>query len=618
MAFPKESVEEVRARTDIAALIGQTVALKRNGSALVGLCPFHNEKSPSFNVIPHKGFFHCFGCGTSGDAITFVMKTRGLTFVEAVKDLAQAAGVTLPERDLTPEEKARATARQDLYTVCESACALFVKTLLVLPEGKPGRDYLEKRGVTTETAQKYRIGFAPDGWDRLDRHLRTQRIPPQLGVQAGLLKRRETRGPGDEGVYDVFRNRLIFPILDDRDRPIAFGGRLLPDPPGAPPGKDPGPKYLNSPESPIYKKGEVLYGLSWARAQAQRKGRLILVEGYFDAVSLWQAGFGEAVATCGTALTERHVERIQSHTRKVYALFDSDAAGLRAAQKSLPLLQAAQISAFRLDLGASKDPDEYIQRNGAAAFETLLGAGEDLIQMVVRRIVEEEGRDSAAKDRVLNRAVEFLRDLPSVGVRETATLYVAGLLNLRADEVRARAFPSGGRSIESAESARTPAPERWVPPKELSHLLWALIRRPQDVWPLLANIDPDWICEREDVLAAMHRLGTGAPFADVVGDLDTTAPDLARTLRAIAAIEGTIKEEDAIITATDVILRMERTAVEAKIREQSAMIAACGKSGDKSSYRDNLIALSGLNARRQEINAALSRLPRPSRPLRDT
>ncbi|MSP55761.1 MAG: DNA primase [Myxococcales bacterium] len=608
MAFPREVVEEVRARTDIAMLIGQTVALKRAGRGLVGLCPFHNEKSPSFNVVPHKQIYHCFGCGESGDAIAFVMKTRGLTFVEAVKDLAQSAGVTLPERDLTPEERARLTARQDLYTVCETAAALFHRTLLTLPEGQPGRDYLTQRGVTLETAQKYRLGFAPDGWDRLDRHLRTSRVSPQLGVQAGLLKKRESSRPGDGGVYDVFRNRLIFPILDDRDRPIAFGGRLLPDVAGAPPSKDPGPKYLNSPESPVYKKNEVLYGLSWARGHAQRKDRIILVEGYFDAVSLWQAGFGEAVATCGTALTERHVERVASHTRKVYALFDSDAAGLRAAQKSLPLLQAAQISAFRLNLGTNKDPDEFIQKNGAAAFEALFATRDDLVEMVVRRIVEEEGRDGTAKDRVVQRVIGFLRDLPNNAIRETAILYVAGLLSLRADDLRAQVFT---QSDDLQNVPRTPSPERWVPPKDLVHLLWGLIRRPEEVAPIIARADPDWVTDRTDVLGAIVRIGNGVAFAEIVGDLDGTSPGLARTLRAIAAMDGILKEEDIVFVATDVILRMERAALEVKIRALNAAFEGCVKSGDKSSYRMLMIELSALKARRQEINAALSRLPAP-------
>ena len=595
MAFPREVVEEVRARTDIALVIGQSVALKRAGRGLVGLCPFHNEKSPSFNVVPHKQIFHCFGCGESGDVIAFVMKARGLTFIEAIKDLAQAAGVVVPERDLSPEERARLTARQDLFTVCEAAASLFHTTLLTQPEGEPGRAYLANRGITLETAVKYRLGFAPDGWDRLARHLQSKRIAAPLAAQAGVLKRRD----GKDGVYDVFRNRLIFPILDDRDRPIAFGGRILPEAPKD--GRDPGPKYLNSPESPIYKKNEVLYGLSWARSQAQRKDRLILVEGYFDAVSLWQAGFGEAVATCGTALTEKHVERISSHTRKMYALFDSDSAGVRAAQKSLPLLQSAQISAFRLNLGACKDPDEFIQKNGAAAFEVLLGAGEDLVLMVARRVVEEEGRDGAAKDRILQRLTGFLRDLPSEGIRETATLYVAGLLNLRADELRDRVF----QRVEAPP--RVPKPLLWRPTRELVHLLWVLIHHPAEVAPVIGNVEPEWVTDREDVLRVMVQIGNGEPFTSVIADLEGRDPDLARTLRAIAAREGLVKDQDAVSVAHDVILRLEARHVDAKIVALNATIEGCVKSADKSSYRGMLHELSALNARKQQIHAVITR-----------
>lgn len=596
MSIPRHVVEEVLARTDIAEVVGRTVTLRRNGRSMVGLCPFHQEKSPSFNVIPHKGIYHCFGCGEGGDAIAFLRKTRGLSFVEAVKELAAGVGIHIEERELTPEERQRLGRRADLHAACEAACAWFHTTLMTGPEGEAGRAYLRQRGISEATALKYRLGVAPEGWTRLADHLHRQGVPVDLGLKAGLLKRSDRA----DRVYDVFRDRLIFPILDDRDRPVAFGGRILPHA-AEPPGQPKPPKYLNSPESEIYDKSSTLYGLSWARGAVQRKDRLLVVEGYFDAVSLWQAGFEEAVATCGTALTAKHLEKIARLTRKVVALFDADEAGLRAATRSMELFVAADISASRLELGDAKDPDEFIQRHGAAAFEERLARSEGLIDLVVRRTIAREGSDPGAQARALDALVPVLRRLPE-RVLGPVVLDLAGRLNLREAEVRARV-------AGLAAAAPAVAPQRWVPEKDLAHLVWLTIHFPREVAPALAAADPDHVSDRPEVLALLARLAGGEALPAV---LDSLPSEVARTARAIAAKDAGYETDTAAAAAASILARLELRHVEARIRAINADLPACQTRGDKSSYATLLSALVELNARAVHLKAVSTR--RASRP----
>lgn len=594
VSIPRPVVEEVLARTDLAELVGRTVTLRRNGRSWVGLCPFHQEKSPSFNVIPHKGIFHCFGCGEGGDAVAWLRKTRGLSFPEAVRELAQAVGVTIEERELAPEERARLRARADLFGACEVADRLFHTTLLTAREGQPGRAYLEQRGVSLDTARRYRLGFAPEGWSRLADTLHRERLPVDLGIQAGILKRADDRNR----VYDVFRNRLIFPILDDRDRPIAFGGRILPGGDVVPDGRQKPPKYLNSAESPVYEKSKVLYGLSWARNTIQRKNRVIVVEGYFDAVALWQAGFEETVATCGTALTAAHLEVIGKLTRNVVALFDSDEAGLRAATRAMDLFLAADISASRLDLGDAKDPDEYVQKYGAPAFEALLGRAEPLLQLLARRTFEREGKDSLAKDRVIRTLLPHLVRLPEGQVQNLA-LEIAHTLDVR-DTIVLEAV-SRARGARPADPVATPPPARWVPSKEVSHLLWLTIHFPQLVAPVLAQADPERITDRPEVLTALARLASGEPLSAVA---EAGPEDLARALRAIAARQAEYKEESAASSARRILVALELPQLEQEIRALTLELAACTDRTLKSSYGMRIRAL---QARKLSLAAARTR-----------
>ena len=521
------------------------------------------------------------------------MKTRGVSFVEAVKELAAPAGITIEEREITPEEKARFAMRADLHTVVEAACRFFEQALLVAPKGAPARAYLAQRGISLDTARKYRMGFALPGWNTLSDHLQKNRYPLPLAFSASLVKKSER-----DSLYDVFRNRLIFPILDDRGRVVAFGGRQMP-------GDDKGPKYLNSPESEIYEKKKVLYGLSWARGAVQRKDRLILVEGYFDAVSLWQAGFEEAVATCGTALTGTQIETVRRLTRRVVALFDSDEAGLNAATKSMGLFIDAGVEAQRLELGEAKDPDEFVQKNGAEAFEGLLARAEPLVELVVRRTFEKEGASPEGKRRALQALIPLLQRLPDL-LRLKMISDISGKFGVENEATLTEMVSGRGAAPAPPSPAMTPsAPTRWAPSKDVTHLLWLVVHFPTQVGPVLAETDPDIITDRREVLEALALLMSGAPVSEVADR--TSDRDLARVLIAVAARMDEYQEEAAKSAASEIVSRMELARVEAEITSKNAQIAHCITCGDKSSYALLKQDISLLQVRRASLKVRMAR-----------
>jgi DNA primase len=368
MAFPPRFLDELRQRCSLADIVGRRVRLTKRGREYVGLCPFHNEKTPSFNVVEDKGFFHCFGCGAHGDVIGFLMQNGGLGFREAVEQLAGEAGLEVPQA--TPQERERAQRQFDLQDAMEAACVFFQEQLEA-PAGKAGRAYLERRGLDAATIRRFRLGFAPDGRETLKRAL-AGKIPEALLVEGGLLRKPEDGG----ATYDYFRNRVMFPIGDRGGRVIAFGGRVIGD------GQ---PKYLNSPETPLFQKGRVLYGWAAARASAAKEPSAIVTEGYMDVIALHRAGFASAVAPLGTALTEAQLEELWKLAPEPVLCFDGDTAGqraaLRAADRALPLLRPGLSLRFAV-LPAGEDPDTLIARYGAAAMREALDAARPLAEVI--------------------------------------------------------------------------------------------------------------------------------------------------------------------------------------------------------------------------------------------
>ncbi len=389
MAFPPHFLDDIRARVPLADVIQRRMKLQKRGREFVGLCPFHSEKTPSFTVNEDKGFFHCFGCGEHGDVIGFVMKTDGLSFPEAVERLAGEAGLAMPAR--TPDDIRREKKAKGLYELMEAACVFFEQQLRA-DGGKEAADYLTGRSFDNRTVVRYRLGWAPDKRDALKIALMGQDFSEDMLLEGGLLSKPEDGRP----TYDKFRGRVIFPIADRRGRIIAFGGRVLGD--GM-------PKYLNSPDTPVFHKGHVLYAMDKAaEATRPRAGEetapVVVTEGYTDVIALHRAGFGGAVAPLGTALTENQIELLWRLADEPILCFDGDLAGeraaARAAERALPLLKPGKSVRFAL-LPAGEDPDTLIRNQGQDAMARVLKAAFPLVEMIWR--METANRSSDTPER---------------------------------------------------------------------------------------------------------------------------------------------------------------------------------------------------------------------------
>ncbi|NOT32830.1 MAG: DNA primase, partial [Candidatus Eisenbacteria bacterium] len=360
-----EWIERVRDANDIVEVIGQTVVLKRAGRNWVGVCPFHKEKSPSFSVNSERQFYHCFGCKAGGDVFRFVMETEKIGFVEAAEMLSRRAGIAIPER--RPGERGQRTAALEAL---EAAAVAYEQWLADPERGGAARAYLEQRGITRETQRAFRLGLAPTGWTPLIDRLR-DRISEEALLEAGLVAKREQRS----GVYDRFRDRLMVPLLAPGGTVVGFGGRTL--------GED-GPKYLNSPETSIYHKGQFLYGFDVARRPAEAAGEFVLVEGYFDVIALHQAGVTHAIASSGTALTADQARAMKRVVSRVALTFDGDDAGREAMLRSLDVLMAEGLEVAILPLAAGQDPDTFVREHGSDGWGRLRAAGLDPVEFIQR------------------------------------------------------------------------------------------------------------------------------------------------------------------------------------------------------------------------------------------
>lgn len=349
--YSEEQIEEVRSRSDIVSVIGRYVRLKRAGSGYTGLCPFHNEKTPSFHVNPARQMYKCFGCGVGGNVLTFVMEYENLTFPEAMEMLAQEAGIELPKQEMTAQQKQQESLRQTLLEINKKA-ARYYFALLKSPRGKPGYDYLTGRGLSDETILHFGLGYAGQGGGELYQYMKKEGYSDSVLKETGLFKMDE------RGAYDKFWNRVMFPIMDANNRVIGFGGRVM---------GDAKPKYLNSPETKIFDKSHNLFGLNYAKRG--KRSNMILCEGYMDVIALHQAGFTNAVASLGTAFTEQQANLIRRYTDEVLLTYDSDGAGIKAAMRAIPMLRRAGITGKVIHMEPYKDPDEFIKNLGAEEFE---------------------------------------------------------------------------------------------------------------------------------------------------------------------------------------------------------------------------------------------------------
>jgi DNA primase len=371
-SIPESKIEEIRQRSDIVGLISEYVALKKAGRNHLGSCPFHKEKTPSFTVNSEKQIFYCFGCGQGGNVFSFLMKINNMTFPEAVRHLAAKLGIPIPRTFSDEEERRRAGRKEELYRINTLARDYFTRQL-ASDGGKNGREYLLKRGIRQEVVREFRLGYAPLAWRHLRDFFQSQGVSLPLVEKTGLIIPKER---GD--YYDRFRGRLIFPIEDIQGNVVAFGGRVMGE------GE---PKYLNSPESPVYVKGNNLYGLNRSRDEIRKADGVIVVEGYFDFLSLWNAGIRNVVATLGTALTTHHADLIKRYTKNVFTLFDPDQGGKGALERSISLFLGRNIHARVVVLPEGRDPDAFIRSSGRKALEEVLSAARSAVDYYIDEMI---------------------------------------------------------------------------------------------------------------------------------------------------------------------------------------------------------------------------------------
>lgn len=438
MYYPDEVIEEVRSSNNIVDIIGSYVRLQKKGSSYFGLCPFHNEKSPSFSVSPNKQMYYCFGCGAGGNVFTFIMEYENQTFPEAVKILADRAGIALPEAELTEEQKRERNKRQLLLEINKTAANYFYYQLNG-DQGQQAREYLENRRLSKETQIHFGLGYASKYSNDLYLYLKKKGYQDQILKETGLLTYDEKRG-----AHDKFWNRVMFPIMDVNNRVIGFGGRVMGD--GT-------PKYLNSPETMLFDKSRNLYGLNYARTS--RKPYMIICEGYMDVIAMHQAGFTNAVASLGTAFTAQHSVLLKRYTQEVRLAYDSDGAGQKAALRAIPILKSAGINVRVIHMDPYKDPDEFIKNLGTEAFQERIDAAESSFMFEISVLEKNykqsdpEGRASFMKA-MARRLLEFPQELE----RNIYIDAIAGRYGIASEELK-RMVNSFGASMsrEQVEAA---------------------------------------------------------------------------------------------------------------------------------------------------------------------
>ena len=433
--IPEEKIEEIKDASDIVAVVGETVLLKKAGKNHLGLCPFHAEKTPSFTVSPDKQMYYCFGCGEGGNVFSFLMKQQGLTFPEAVKALAERSGITLPAPRQSAEQKRRWRERDAILELNELTTGLYRKTLQRDPRGQAARDYLAHRGFQPDMLNAFHVGFAPAGWDNLTRYFQRRGYGLELAEKAGLVARRRQ----GQGFYDRFRERIMFPIRDTRGRVVAFGGRVL---------DDSLPKYLNSPETMVYRKSRCLYGLDIAQTHCRTEERVYIVEGYLDVMALHQNGVRNAVGTLGTALTNDHVRMLKGYigpSGRAILVFDSDEAGLKAARRSIEIFAGEFVDARILVLPPGHDPDTFMRQFGPEAFAAKAREAKAFVPFLIDAAIAQFGLSMEGRIKVLQAVAQPMAAFDDPVARSVYIRYLAESVDIDESAIREKLRRVAGR-----------------------------------------------------------------------------------------------------------------------------------------------------------------------------
>ena len=605
---PREKIDDVRDRTNIVEIVKRYVELKRAGTgSWKGLCPFHTEKTPSFHVHEPRQFFHCFGCGEKGDVISFLVKVEQRSFMEVIRDLAITAGVELEDRPLSPAERtARKEAeseRDRMYRVMDLA-AQFFQDAYAGPGGEAARAYVEKRGLSARTIERFRVGYAPGRWDALQSFLASKKIPASDVERLGLA------GVNDRGRYDFFRDRVMLPVIDRQKRVIGFGGRLL-----DPEAKD--RKYVNSPDSPLFHKKEQLYGLHAAIDAIRKSGTAIVVEGNFDVMSLHEAGIEEAVAPMGTALTEEQIALLGRLAKTVIVVFDGDTAGQRAAQKSVPLFVEGDVDGRVARLPPGVDPDDFVKSEGAPAFRRLVEGARPMLDQFIQDSVQEAGIQGTVT--ALETVAALLVKVRNQTTRELYGRQLGAVLGLTQQQV-GRAL----RQAQANELPRTPAAiaaaaaapavptvttvRRPLPAEEL-HFVVLLASYPELVRTADATRGGELLVD-----PSMRQLFRGAAEQialtgriDVPAWLDTAPPEVRNTVGA-ALMDGSIaRVSDPGAAFSKLCAKLELLRVDAEIAMSQRLQSDAQARGDEAAVRAILVRGIELNRTKRGLEAALQR-----------
>ncbi len=579
MAYRRDDIERVRDATDLVELVGELTKVRRSGRSVMAVCPFHQEKTPSLSIDPARGLYHCFGCGKSGDLFRFIEETQGLDFSDAVELLARRSGITL-HRD--PDAAKRRDRRQALIDATSRAVEFYHERLKSGRDAGAARSYLRSRGYESEVVDRFELGFSPEGGEALVGHLRRAKVPEEVAVAAGLAIRARTGR-----VFDRFRGRVMFPIFDVRGDAVGFGARVL---------EGDGPKYLNSPETPIYRKSRLLYGLNWAKSDVVREGTAVVVEGYTDVIALHLAGKPLAVATCGTALGEEHLDLLRRFTERVVLMFDSDEAGAGASIRGFERSVPGDLDLRVAQLPEGKDPADVV---AAGNIEALTGSIEESVPLlqfrIERELAEFDLREPEARGRAVRAAAGLIGRHPDPVARHEYAVFVARQTGVDLDVVisamggRRSAppdvpSPEQPRSLTGAEKAE----------RELLRLLLANDQgvRGLDVSDLFTR--PDHKAAFELLAPAIAGLTPGEPpdLGSLLGDDDS---DVAVMLRGLAFLDRPLPE------AEEIVRKVQVEALDRRIEElEAAVESAAAGSEDYSSVYEELIALQRERRERQE------------------
>ena len=577
--IPDEIIQQIRERVDLVDLVGRFVTLKKSGHKYRGLCPFHGEKTPSFYVNPDRHAYYCFGCGEGGDTIAFLMKIENLSFPEAARALARERGIEIPEQGGGGERG----LSEKLFEANEIAQAAYRGALAVA--GNPALAYLEKRGIDAASIERFGIGFAPDRWDFVAQRLREKRIPAELGERAGILAPRDSGGH-----YDRLRGRVTFPIRDTRGRILGFGGRAL--------GADQDAKYLNTPESPVFRKREAFYGYPLALDPIRRGKRAVVVEGYFDLIALHRAGVEETLATCGTALSAEHANDLRRRTQDVVLFFDGDEAGQRAMERALQVLLPEGLRLRAAELPAGEDPDSFLRSAGPEALRRLVDQAVPALDRVIVRAVG-RGRSTSWEKADAVAAVAPLISLISSPVERGETEQrLAFAVDIALQHVEA-AVRAAGRGEDPRDSVPIEARRSGPEDRNLEQLARSVVqhpqlagRIPQGELALLVPAGP--VRETIEAVAAAQGEGLGLDLGRIAERLGAEARSL---LWRLAAADESADEAAAAQTIVETLgwlrrrLRAEqKRAVTRRMHEPNADPAALLREKQRQLDEERLLA----------------------------